>query len=670
MATTGTKVPTLVAIPGNIDVNLKRALESLREAQEIRLGRRGDPRDRAITLRELIDSGLAKELKDNPFDPGAGIGPIDFEPNPTPGDSTIPPAVTGLTASAAFTTIVLSWDQPQFGNFAYAEIYRSADSSFSNAQRRDTTTASVYSDSVDYDSTYYYWVRFVSTSDVEGPFGSSVTATTVENIAAVMADLSETLADLPGYSLIATDSELAAVSAVAAVAAIVIKQSTAPTARPDSSSLQANDLWYDTDDGQLYSRNAANSAWVAARDATLVTTVNSLSSTVSTNTSNIATANSNIATLTSENSSRVSEITELEATVTGYSSSSTISAAISSEATTRANADSALSTSITNLTSTVNSNTSAISSEATTRANADSALSTSITNLTSTVNGNSSSITTLSNTSSDIEGNLDAMYVIQAATESNGSVSVAGMVIGSNADSGSGAQSYVQFQADKFAIWNGSSSTAPFIVSGGVVYIDDARIQNGAITNAKIGLLAVDNARIANATITGAKIGNAEIDTAQIANAAITTALIDDAQVTTLKIGANQVTVPASSWEEASETIYGDYPDFATEGVTEEIGNLTISATTGLPVFLNGSALVTFATSDAVELSLWEGTNELVAFNRTEATDFWVIQYVFTPTSTANYTFYLKLRYYPTNGTSTSRVEVEKKLLTAIQTKR
>ena len=30
---------------------------------------RGDPQDRAITLRELIDSGLAKTLKANPFDP-------------------------------------------------------------------------------------------------------------------------------------------------------------------------------------------------------------------------------------------------------------------------------------------------------------------------------------------------------------------------------------------------------------------------------------------------------------------------------------------------------------------------------------------------------------------------------------------------------------------------
>jgi hypothetical protein len=520
MATTGTKVPTLVAIPGNIDVNLKRALESLREAQEIRLGRRGDPRDRAITLRELIDSGLAQELKDNPFDPNAGVGTIDFEPNPSPGDLTIPPAVTGLTASGAFTTIVLSWDQPQFGNFAYAEIYRSPDSSFSNAQRRDTTTASVYSDSVDYDSTYYYWVRFVSTSDVEGPFGSSVNATTVENIEAVMTNLSEDLTSLPGYSIIQGD----------------------------------------------------------------------------------------------------------------------------------------------------------IAAEASARASADATINSSISTLSSTVSGNTSSISTLSSTTSTINGNLNAMYVIQASTESNGSVSAAGMVIGSNATSGSGAQSYVQFQADKFAIWNGSSSTAPFIVSGGVVYIDDARIQNGAITNAKIGLLAVDNARIANGTITGAKIGSATIDTANITDAAITTAKIDDAQVTTLKIGANQVTVPSSSFASSTQTVNAD-PSLPAAGVTVTLQSLSMTVIASQPVFLLGSATIDLTSGSAhlgVKLYLYRDSTLLVTYNRSSTTtvkDIWTVPYVDTP-SAGTYTYYLKVNFSPTSSFEADVLEASNRLLYALQTKR
>jgi hypothetical protein len=88
------------------------------------------------------------------------------------------------------------------------------------------------------------------------------------------------------------------------------------------------------------------------------------------------------------------------------------------------------------------------------------------------------------------------------------------------------------------------------------VYMADAFVQNGTITNAKIANLAVDNAKIANlsissakiqdlavtdakindAAITTAKIGNAAITTAKIGNAAITTAKIGDAAITTAKI--------------------------------------------------------------------------------------------------------------------------------------
>ena len=78
MSTTGTKVPAIIDIPADIDPKVKRVLDSMKEASEIRLGRRGDPRDRAITLRELIDSGLATELRDKQFDPNAGTGVTDF----------------------------------------------------------------------------------------------------------------------------------------------------------------------------------------------------------------------------------------------------------------------------------------------------------------------------------------------------------------------------------------------------------------------------------------------------------------------------------------------------------------------------------------------------------------------------------------------------------------
>ena len=466
MATTGTKLPGLKPIPAKVDKELAGSLKAMQEALAIRLGQLGDPIDRAVTLRELIDSGLAVKLKDNPFDPNAGLGPTDFgPPDAGPGDLSIPPAPVSLTAEGVFTQIILDWNgtsaSAPYGNHAYTEIWRSRDNNLAGATLRATTTAFIYTDEVGYGETYYYWVRYVSTSDVKGPFNNTngAEATTLQDIAAVMTELSETLADLPGYNLLATST----------TAATIIKSSSQPSTRTNGDPLQPNDIWFDTDDGQIYTRNVANNAWVAGRDATLVNLFGTTSFTGSTLTSAMATAQSDIVTVT----------------------------------------------------------------------NAQSATATSVTNLTSTVNGNTSSISTLNTTTANINGDLNAMYVLQVATETNGSVSSAGMVIGSNASSGSGAQSYVQFRADKFAIWNGSSGTAPFIVSGGTVFIDSARIQDGAITNAKIGNLAVEEGKIANLAVTNGKIGNLAVTEGKIQDLAVTNAKINNLSAT--KITSDQL---------------------------------------------------------------------------------------------------------------------------------
>jgi hypothetical protein len=131
-------------------------------------------------------------------------------------------------------------------------------------------------------------------------------ATTIENIAATMAALSETLAGLPGYSLLSTG----------AVAATVIKQSSAPSTRADGSALSTYDFWLDTDDNQMYIRNAANSAWVAGRDSTLVSLYGATSYTGSTITSAMASAQADIITVTSAQSSTAASLSSLSTTVT------------------------------------------------------------------------------------------------------------------------------------------------------------------------------------------------------------------------------------------------------------------------------------------------------------------------------------------------------------------
>jgi len=463
-----TKVPALKNIPTKVDRELADTLKSMKEAQEIRLGRLGDPLDRAITLRELIDSGMAKKLTNKPFDPN-GTTP-EFIPNDDAiGDLSIPPAPTGLEASGAFTEIIINWNTAPYTNHAYTEVWRSRDDEVGTATLITTTSAFVTTDPVGYNQTYFYWVRFVSTSDVRGPFNQTngTKADTVEDIAEVMTQLSQTLADLPGYNLLATGT----------TAATIIKSSGEPSTRTNGDALQPNDIWFDTDDGQIYIRNASNNAWVAGRDSTLVNLFGATSFTGSTLTAAMATAQSDVVTLTTANTARATEITNLSATVGGHTSS----------------------------------------------------------------------ISTLNTTTASHTGDLNAMFVLQVSTESNGSKSAAGMVIGSNASNGSGAQSYVQFQADKFAIWSGSTNVAPFIVSGGTVFIDSARIQDGAITNARIANATIEDAKIANinaSKITAGTISTARLDSSVIVSTDLSTGgstTINGANITTGTISANRI---------------------------------------------------------------------------------------------------------------------------------
>ena len=403
-----TKIPALKNIPAQIDTETKLALESIKEALEVRLGRRGDPKDRAVTHRDLVDSGLATDLAQAPYNPNIA-GATGFAPlREKPGDAAVPPAPTVLTASGLFTDVLLSWNQSTntapYGNHGFTEIWRSQSEDLSSAVLVGTTSAFIYTDKgIEYNSTYYYWVRFVSTSNNPGPWSNMASATTVENIGATMTSLSETLANLPGYSVL-TNAD---------------------------------------------STNAANIATVTSNVSTLQTTVNSHAST--------------------------------------------------------------------------------------------------LTSHTSSINSNTSNVTSLTSTTASHTGDLNAMFVLQAFTESNGSKSVAGMVIGSNASNGSGAQSYVQFQADKFAIWSGSSNIAPFIVSNGTVFIDNARIQNGAITNARIADATIEDAKIANinaSKINAGTISTARLDSSVIVSTDLSTGgstTINGDNITTGTVSANRI---------------------------------------------------------------------------------------------------------------------------------
>ena len=472
-----TKVPAIKNIPAKTDPETKLALESIKEALEVRLGRRGDPIDRAVTLRELIDSGLATQLAQSPYNPNTGatgFGPIGEKP----GNVEVPPTPINLRAETLFKDIALFWHtsrsfNPPYGNHASTEIWRSQTEDLSSAIAAGPLAGGVggfsYTDtSTEYNRTYYYWVRYISTDGVPGPWSNMASATTVEDIGATMALLSEDLSNLPGYNLITTT----------AAAATVIKQSSSPSTRADGSGIGAFDIWFDTDDSQVYTRNAANNAWVAGRDSTLVSVFGATSFTGNTLTAAMASAQADVITVT----------------------------------------------------------------------NAQNATASSLGTLSSTVGGHTSSISSLSTTTANLNGDVNAMFVLTVATETDGSKSAAGMVIGSNASSGSGAQSFVQFQADKFAIWNGTNAkVAPFIIDNGVVFIDQARIKDGAIVNAKIADATIESGKIVSlvadkiteGTMSAARISGGVIQSTDLSTGGSTT--INGANITTGTVSANRI---------------------------------------------------------------------------------------------------------------------------------
>ncbi|MDW2743332.1 host specificity protein J [Atlantibacter subterraneus] len=113
---------------------------------------------------------------------------------------------------------------------------------------------------------------------------------------------------------------------------------------------------------------------------------------------------------------------------------------------------------------------------------------TQITSLTVTVNGFSSAVTTNAQAVADIKGNLNAMYSIKVAVDSNGVQYAAGMGLGVQ-NTPSGMQSQVIFLADRFAVMSqaGAAVTLPFVIQNGQTFIRDTFIQDGTISNTKIG---------------------------------------------------------------------------------------------------------------------------------------------------------------------------------------
>lgn len=194
------RLSTIPDLPSKLDPQLRRWLSTVKEALDVRLGRRGDPYEAAVTFNDLVDIGLASGFgKLNPvsglplLEPGF-IGFPDGEPALP--DFGPPPQPTGVTALGVFGGIHVLWDRLlERPDITYTEVYRSPDADFNNATMIGGNNGGSYFDIITDQQavTYWYWVKHFSITGEEGPLSVAVSATKPANTGYLLDNLSNSI---------------------------------------------------------------------------------------------------------------------------------------------------------------------------------------------------------------------------------------------------------------------------------------------------------------------------------------------------------------------------------------------------------------------------------------------------------------------------------------------
>ncbi|EAA5191908.1 DUF1983 domain-containing protein [Salmonella enterica subsp. enterica serovar Saintpaul] len=147
-------------------------LASVVENMEIGTGQRGDGKDAFVTQRQLAELKLARMNSAGgggkvSLAPGLGGG---IFPEPLPPESPTKPE--GLQVTGGFGYVLLEWVMPRYNGHSMAEIWRGTEDNLSDAVLVGTTPGQVYSDSVNPGWKGFYWIRFVNSAGVFGPYNS------------------------------------------------------------------------------------------------------------------------------------------------------------------------------------------------------------------------------------------------------------------------------------------------------------------------------------------------------------------------------------------------------------------------------------------------------------------------------------------------------------------
>ncbi|WP_175726386.1 host specificity protein J [Burkholderia ambifaria] len=133
--------------------------------------------------------------------------------------------------------------------------------------------------------------------------------------------------------------------------------------------------------------------------------------------------------------------------------------------------------------------TASVQTETQARVDADSAQAAQITTVEAKANENAAAVQTVAKSYADLNGRVSASYQIKTQITSDGRTYIAGIGIGIDNNDGI-VESQVLVSASRFAVIdpnNGGAMIVPFVVQGGQVFIRQALIGAGWITNAMIG---------------------------------------------------------------------------------------------------------------------------------------------------------------------------------------